>query len=263
MNMKEAIKSYETEGYRCSTFDFLGHPCVVVLPGQIYPGAPFIWRTEFFGFFDWADRALLEKGWHLVYAKISDWYGAPHIIDYMEKFYSYVTDRFQLNARADIFGFSRGGLYAMNYAVRNPDTVSTLYLDAPVIDPASWPGGFYQSAPHLEKEWEEACLAYGQSSDELKKDRDRLEEKFEILTEHRIKLLLVAGKQDTEVPYQENGALLEQYYYKKKGSMKVIIKENCGHHPHSLDKPEELIKYIADNMRMIPQAGHISSAGME
>lgn len=247
MSFQETVKSYEAEGYQCSTFSLLSYPCVVVMPKHTFAGAPWVWRMEFFGCFDWVDRALLEKGWHVVYAQMSDWYGAPRIIDTMERFYTKVQADFQLSKRADVFGFSRGGLYAFNYAVRNPDKIATLYLDAPVIDLASWPGGFYQTAPHYEREWLEACQAYEMSSEELVSYKNGLEKKFAALIEHRVKLLLVAGLKDTDVPYSENGALLEQYYHKNKGDRKVVIKPETGHHPHSLEQPEELLEYIMDN----------------
>ena len=36
---------------------------------------------------------------------------------------------------------SRGGLIALNWAIDNPDRVSAVYVDAPVCDIRSWPGG--------------------------------------------------------------------------------------------------------------------------
>ena len=68
--------------------------------------------------FDYADRALLEKGWHIAYMMISDMYGCPESISLMEMFYQYITEEEGLNKKADLFGFSRGGLYSVNYTVK-------------------------------------------------------------------------------------------------------------------------------------------------
>lgn len=241
------VETYAGRGFEYKTFDFSGHSAIVVMPKVPWPGTPWVWRTEFFGYFDWVDKALLEKGWHVVYIHMSDWYGAPPIIEFMENFYTYITNQYQLNSRMDLFGFSRGGLYALNYAVKNPEKVSTLYLDAPVLDLASWPGGFYQTAAHLEKEWREACHVYGMTSEELVNNKEALDNKFAALVKNQVRLLLAAGMQDMDVPYAENGASLEQYYYKNGGNMKTVIKGDCGHHPHSLEQPEELVEYIVKN----------------
>lgn len=48
---------------RISEKDFKldGHECILVMPKEVHPGKPWVWRAEFFGAFDYADRALLEK----------------------------------------------------------------------------------------------------------------------------------------------------------------------------------------------------------
>ena len=58
---------------------------------------------------------------------------------------------------------------------------------------------------------------------------------------------LVAGAVDSVVPYQENGANLARYYEENGGQIKVIVKPDCDHHPHSLEDPAPIVEYIADN----------------
>ena len=65
------------EGYQRKDFMLDGHDCILVIPKEAYPGKPWVWRAEFFGAFDYADRALLERGWHIAYIGISDMYGCP------------------------------------------------------------------------------------------------------------------------------------------------------------------------------------------
>lgn len=52
----------------------------------------------------------------------------------MRKFQAYLEEKFALSARAVLFEFSRGGLYAVNYAAAYPEKNAKLYLDAPVLD---------------------------------------------------------------------------------------------------------------------------------
>ena len=84
---------------------------------------------------------MLQEGYFLLYYKVSDMYGCPQAVEYMRHFHTYVTKEFDLYPKPVLFGFSRGGLYAVNYAAAYPQEVDALYLDAPVLDIRSWPGG--------------------------------------------------------------------------------------------------------------------------
>ena len=48
-------------------FVFDGREAIVVTPDSVATGSPWIWRPAFFGAFDTVDRALLKKGFHVVY----------------------------------------------------------------------------------------------------------------------------------------------------------------------------------------------------
>ena len=61
-------------------------------------------------------------------------YGSPGAVAHMRVFQEYVTAAFGLAPQTVLFGFSRGGLYACNYAMEHPERVLLLYLDAPVLD---------------------------------------------------------------------------------------------------------------------------------
>lgn len=129
-------------------------------PEKPLEGNPWIWRAEFFGAFAQADKALLERGWHLAYHKVSDLYGCPSAIQWMHEFRETAVKELELSQKAVLFGFSRGGLYACNYALTYPAEVSALYLDAPVLDIRSWPGG-KGTGCGAEREWQECLSCYG------------------------------------------------------------------------------------------------------
>ena len=121
--------------------DMDGHPAELICPDQPAPGLPFVFRTAFFHAFDDADRALLARGFHLAYCDRPDEYGRPQAIAAYHCFHRRLCAEYGLSRRAALFGFSRGGLYAVNYALAHPDAVACLYLDAPVLDLRSWPAG--------------------------------------------------------------------------------------------------------------------------
>lgn len=234
------------EGFDRKDFKLDGYECILVLPKTPYPGRPWVWRAEFFGAFDYADRALLEKGWHIAYIGISDRYGCPEAVDIMEQFYRHMTEKEGLSTKADVFGFSRGALYGVNFTVRRPEAVSTLYLDAPVLKVTSWPGGFGDAARY-EKEWEECKQVYHLSEENAVSFQGNPLDKMDQLLAGKVKIMLVAGGADTVVPYNENGKLLAEYYGAHGGQIKVIVKPECDHHPHSLEEPAPIVEYIMDN----------------
>ena len=114
---------------------------------MIFPKEPdylrrWIWRAEFLDCgFDTVDVEMLRRGYFLVYYRVSDMYGCPKSIGYMKKFYDFIVSELDLDQKTILFGFSRGGLYSVNFALRYPAIVRALYLDAPVLDIKSWPGG--------------------------------------------------------------------------------------------------------------------------
>lgn len=228
---------YETE-----EFEVDGRYSVIVKPEKPREDKAFIWRTEFLGAFDSCDRAMLERGYYLVYHKVSDMYGCPESIEYMHVFQTYLHEHYGFSGRAILFGFSRGGLYAFNYAASYPECVGLLYLDAPVLDIRSWPGGFGASSGG-EKEWRECCECYGLKTDE--EIHDFRLNPLDRLDEVTVPIILVAGLADRVVPYAENGAILAEKY---KGKIKTILKPECDHHPHSLTDPTPIVTFIEQNM---------------
>ena len=204
----EEVRISEWEGYQRKDFKLDGHECILVMPKEVHPGKPWVWRAEFFGAFDYADRALLEKGWHIAYMMISDMYGCPESISLMEMFYQYITEEEGLNKKADLFGFSRGGLYSVNYTVKNPETISTLYLDAPVMNVTSWPGG-YGASERYSKEWEECKAVYHLTDENALEFRGNPLDKMPQLLKAGIRIMLVAGAVDSVVPYQESPGWLK------------------------------------------------------
>lgn len=86
-----------------------GYEGTVIYPKNPRGDRAYIWRTEFLGAFDYVDRELLKRGWHLVYYKVSDQFGAPSVLPSMRTFQRYIEEQFQLKEKAVLFGFSRGG----------------------------------------------------------------------------------------------------------------------------------------------------------
>ena len=225
-------------GFTRIDFSIAGRPCLLVLPAQPAPGRPWIWRTEFFGHEPQADLALLAQGWHVAYMDAKNLYGAPKAMAWFGQFYAHLVVQFGLSPRVVLEGFSRGGLYAINFALAHPKRVAALYLDAPVLDIRSWPGRNRQS-----KEWTQCLEAYGLNEESLAKFRGPLE-RLSTLAAAGVPILSVCGEADRVVPFAENTAVLEKRYRELGGPIEVILKPGVDHHPHSLKDPAPIVDFI-------------------
>ena len=243
MTAPEIVSKSVWEGFERTDFTLAGRPGHIIHPESPLPGNPWVWRAEFFGAFDMADRALLAKGWHIAYYRLSDMYGCPEAVEQMKVFHDAAVSHFGLDPKADLFGFSRGGLYSVNYAANYPADVSVLYLDAPVLDFRSWPGGLGDGvgAPSC---WTECRACYHLSEAQARAYDKQPLDRIPALIAADIPIMLVAGGSDSVVPYHENGMILHKEYTMRGGRIRTIVKPDCEHHPHSLEDPSPIVEMI-------------------
>lgn len=232
------------KGHDCDIVHFKGYEVTVVKPSVAARGKPWVWRTEFLGAFPSADLEMLARGWHLVYINLSDRFGAPEAVELMGAFGDWVRVRYGLCEKSVLFGFSRGGLYALHYAGKYPSRVGAMYLDAPVIDLCSWPGG-KGSGVGSEWDWERCLEVYGFEEPEAKNSYEKiLKASIEGVLDGQIPLVMVAGDSDEVVPYEENGRILEEAYKDSGLPFLLILKPGIGHHPHSLEDPTPIVDFL-------------------
>lgn len=236
-------KKSDWNGYERLDFEVDGRPCLLVRPQKAAEGAPWIWRTEFFGHEPQADLALLDRGWHVAYMQVSDMYGAPAALDHMDRFYDELTGRRGLARKLTLEGFSRGGLYAFNWAARHPDRVASIYGDAPVCDFKSWPGGRGVGV-RSEREWEQCLAAYGLTEEQALVYAGNPVDQLAPLAEAKVPILSVCGDADEAVPLAENSQVMANRYRALGGEMQLILKPGGKHHPHSLKDPAPIVEFI-------------------
>ncbi len=230
-------------GYRMEEFTFLGRRAVLVYPKDEVRTTKWMLKTEYFDAFPATEIALLEKGYHLAYLQNRNRWGLDE--DHHDKaaFVKYISETYGLAKTCVPVGMSCGGMMAVDLAALHPDTVSVLYIDAPVINLLSCAGSFgcANISPEMQQEMLDALgldipglLAY------RKHPLDRLEE----LVKHKIPVVMVYGDADRTVPYVENGAFLEKAYREAGVPLLVIGKPGCDHHPHGLEDPTPVIDFL-------------------
>ena len=230
-------------GYERYDFDVGEQACYVVVPKKMATGKPWLWRARFWGHEPQTDLALLEKGFHVVYMDVVEMFGNAEAVGHWNEFYRFLTGEHGFAWKASLECMSRGALVALNWAAENTDRVACIYADAPVCDIRSWPGGRGVSEGSPE-DWEFCLKAYGLTDEQADTFADNPIDHLEPLARAGIPLLVVCGADDTDVPVDENTRVLEERYKALGGSIDVIMKPDCGHHPHSLPDPAPIVEFI-------------------
>jgi pimeloyl-ACP methyl ester carboxylesterase len=159
-------------------------------------------------------------------------------------FYNHLTQTWKLFPKPVLFGFGRGGLYALNWAARHPENVCAIYLDAPVCDFKSWPAGMGRSE-RAKQEWAQLLRAYGFDSEKAALDYKKNPiDNLAPLAAARVPILSVVGTADVDAPMEENTVVLATRYRALGGQITVIQKEGAGHCPHGLEDPMPIVDFV-------------------
>jgi len=233
-------------GYDKYDFRFDGRRCHVVRPGIIASGKPWIWRARFFGHEPQTDKALLARGFHLVYMDVADLYGSDKAVQHWNRFYDLMTGVMGLSRKVALEGMSRGGLIVFRWAAANPDQVACIYVDAPVCDFKSWPGG-KGKGKGSPASWKQCLAAYGLTEEQAISYRGNPIDILGSLAQAEVEILSVCGGADNAVPVDENTLIVQKRYQELGGKIQVIVKEGGGHHPHSLKDPKPIVNFIIKN----------------
>lgn len=230
--------------FSCDNFVFEGHEAIVVLPREEDNIHRLAVKTEYWhAFHEAAEIELANRGFTLCYIKNDNRWGADEDLDRKARFIRHVQNEYNLANTCVPIGMSCGGLFAIKLAARYPELVSCLYLDAPVVNYLSCPGGFGLRRDN--NSLDEMLHALGMESvSQLLSYRDMPLDHIPDLVAHRIPIVMVVGDQDDIVPYIENGILIEQAYKKAGVPIEVHMKPGCGHHPHGLEKNQPVIDFI-------------------
>ena len=229
--------------YKIKEFSFKGHDAKIVFPQEQNQNNYWIWRARFWGHEPQVDKALLEKGFHVVYIDVSNLFGNHEAVDLWNDFYTFCVSKYDLNKKVVLEGMSRGGLIVYNWASQNTDKVFCIYADAPVCDIKSWPGGMF-NGKGSPKAWEICLEAYELDTISVKTFEDIPINNCVNIAKRDIPVMHVFGDSDKVVPHKENTALLAEKFEDAGGTILLIRKEGGAHHPHSLVNPKPIVDFI-------------------
>jgi pimeloyl-ACP methyl ester carboxylesterase len=180
----------------------------VIAPKIAAPGTPWVFRAGFVDRDAKVDLALLAKGFHIVTGPVPYNGDGPQLKDW-NAVYKHLTDHgFSRKTVMQGAGGAAGDAYA--WAVENPDKVSCLYAENPVLRSKM------SKTPPLDN--------------------------LAPLAKACVPLLHVCGSLDPCLKDQTR--LVEKRYRKFGGQIKVIVKKNDGHYPLAPKDVEPVVEFI-------------------
>ncbi len=183
----------------------------VIAPKNAAAGMPWVFRADFVNRDAAVDLALLAKGFHIVTGPVPYNSDGP-LIAHWNAVYKHLTDHgFSRKPVMEGDGGAAGEAYA--WAIENPDKVSCIYAENPVMH---------------------SNLAKTQPLDNLAP-----------LAKAGVPLLHVCGSLDPWLA--DNTRKVEQRYQELGGKITVIMKESEGHYPLGPNDIKPVVDFIVQN----------------
>ncbi len=221
-----------------------------VKPVHPLKGNPWVWRSSFPDWHADMDSILLNKGFHIAYLDADNLYGHPTAMQAWDGFYAQLTQNVKLSAKPALEAVSRGALYAMAWAKRNPEKVSCIYAETPVYDIKSWPGGKGKGVGDAES-WTQFKSVFNFNEQQALAYNDNPIDHLEGLAAFKVPVLNLIGLWDKVTPLEENTAVFVQRYNAVGGPAAVIpVTEGPqtmnGHHV-PIPRMAQLVEFVISN----------------
>jgi pimeloyl-ACP methyl ester carboxylesterase len=201
-----------TECYDRYQFDLSGieGTITVITPKTAAPGNPWVFRADFVDRDAVVDQALLAKGYHIVTGAVPYNADGPSVEKWND-IYKYLTSHgFSKKPVMQGAGGAAGEAYA--WAIENPDKVSCIYAENPLLH---------------------SNTAKTQPLDNLQP-----------LANAGVPILHVCGSDDPLLA--DNTRVAEERYRKLGGKFTVIINGGAGHYPLAPQDPKPVVEFITN-----------------
>ncbi|MBO5313340.1 MAG: prolyl oligopeptidase family serine peptidase [Clostridia bacterium] len=243
----EIIEEYKYDGMRQVNFKFKGKTAIaLMLEDESKRNGKTVFKTEYFSAFPELQNAFVRAGYTLIFLENRNRWGTDSEINDQIDFIEYASKELGISNKVITLGMSCGGMMSILIASRRPDLVHGLYIDAPVVNFLSCPGGYGDAVDVEESMWKEFEKAWGINRSELLMFRGHPLDVISKLVENKIKIYMAYGDSDKTVPYHENGIALERAYKKNGLEDYLYLDKKVGvdHHPHGPTDIEKAIKYF-------------------
>jgi hypothetical protein len=198
------------ECYNRYSFELAGveGAITVIEPKSAAAGMPWVFRADFVNRDAPVDLALLAKGFHIVTGPVPYNADGPSRVHWDAVYKHLTAHRFSKKPVMEGAGRAAGEAYA--WAIQNPDKVSCIYAENPVLKSAM------SKTPLLED--------------------------LSPLAKAGVPLLHVCGSLDPGL--NDNTCAVETRYRDLSGQITVIIKDGEGHYPTAPKDPKPVVDFI-------------------
>jgi pimeloyl-ACP methyl ester carboxylesterase len=183
-------------------------PLSVIVPKEAAPGKPWVFRADFVTRDSAVDLALLAKGFHVVTGPVPTDTDGP-VLAQWNAVYKHLTDH-GLSKKPVMEGAGGAAGAAYSWAIENPDKVSCVYAENPML------------RSHMTK---------AQPLDNLAP-----------LAKAGVPVLHVCGSRDPWLDSQTR--VLEKRYKELGGQVSVIVQEGAGHFPTAPKDLKPVVEFI-------------------
>jgi hypothetical protein len=183
----------------------------VIAPKTAAPGNPWVFRAGFVKRDALVDLALLAGGFHIVVGPVPYNADGPQMEQWNSVYRHLIDHGFAKRPVMEGEGEGAGEAYA--WAIANPDKVSCIYAENPIMR------SHMSNAPLLDN--------------------------LEPLAKAGVPLFHVCGSLDPWL--KENTRIVEKRYHELAGRITVIIDEGKGHYPSAPKDPQSAVNFITKN----------------
>jgi hypothetical protein len=183
-------------------------PITVIIPRNAIAGKPWVFRSDFVSREATVDLALLAKGFHIVTGPVPFNADGPNLAHW-NAVYKHLTGH-GFSKKPVLAGASRSAGDAYAWAIENPDKVSCVYAENPVLR------SLMTKTPLLDN--------------------------LAPLAKAGVPLLHVCGSLDPAL--ETNTRVVEKRYQELGGAIRVIVKEGDGHYPLAPRDPKPVVEFI-------------------
>lgn len=137
-------------------------------------------------------------------------------------------------------GMSRGAMYSFCWAAANPDKVSCIYVDNPLLDCRY----LADRNGDLDEMTENFIQAYNlKTKADIRTFKGSPTDKIKEIVKGKYPILILCADQDEAVPPSQT-IEFERKIKQAGGGITVMMKHGFKHHPHSLSNPAPIVDFI-------------------
>jgi pimeloyl-ACP methyl ester carboxylesterase len=181
----------------------------IILPKNVAPGKPWVFRPEFVDRDAAVDLALLARGFHIVTGPVSYNTDGP-VMAHWNAVHKHLAGH-GFSTRPVLEGAGRAAGEAYGWAIENPDKVSCIYAENPVLR------SFISQMPLLDN--------------------------LAPLAKAGVPIMHVCGALDPGL--DEHTRALERRYKELGGSIAVVVEDGKGHYPLAPKDTKPVVEFIA------------------